>query len=474
MDPNAASAPSLISSLELMIQASVKSALDGRLGPAPDTLDAQVQAAVAAALDKRLGPAVGSLGNRVTSLIEQRLGNAVSIVNHRVERSVTAALEQRLGPAGNSLTAQITFTPAPFAERLSAPQSKDRVLGEGAVTKETNATYPAVEQLAIVQPVDSRGSKEKEEPTQKRNATEFEASKTLTPNSVHELSVYAAASDKGNEPTIKKTRTPKSGTHKGAIYPLFVDSAPKRKTGISDSLIATLSPRSPKPFSSAVGDLAKRKANKKDEANKADDPSELEILPLEEESEYEKPKRKRPKVKLEPPGYTNGPSIKFRRVSPNLTACAKNRGFPRVIELKDFSEASNKENLTMADVVATVLYQYDPRSLAAFIDKDNYPTFHFIRKESDRKARNFVIERRRESYGGVVEVSGVQLVVQRMKLIHRDSADIISPKWNVTKIALILVAYGTPNMSTSYYRAADGWHQNIRRTLAYQTAPKER
>ena len=418
MDPNVASAPSLISSLELMIQASVNSALDRRLGPAPDTLDAQVQAAVAAALDKRLGPAVGSLGNRVTSLIEQRLGNAVSIVNHRVEKSVTAALEDRLGPAGSALTAQITFTPAPFSEMLSTPQSKARVLGEGAVTKETNAIYPAVEQQANVQPVDSRGSKEKEAPTKKQDTNELEASKMPTPDSVDELSVHAATSDEGDEPTIIKSRTTKSGTHKGAIYPLFVDSASKRKSGASDSLTAKLSPRNPKPFSSACGDLAKGKANQKDEANKVNDPGESDSLLSEEEREKEKPKRKRPKTKLDPPGYTDGPAIKFRRVPPKLTASAKCRGLPRVIELKDFSEASNKENLTMADIVATVLFEYDPRSLDALIDKDNYPTFHFIRKESDHKARNFVIERHRESYGGVVKVSDVQLVVQRMELIH--------------------------------------------------------
>ena len=407
MDSNAASAPSLISSLEIMIQASVNSALDRRLGPAPDTLDAQVQAAVAAALDKRLGPAVGSLGNRVTSLIEQRLGNAVSIVNHRVEKSVTAALEQRLGPAGSALTAQITFTPGPFSETLSVPQSKARVLGEGAGTKETNATCPAAEQLANVQPVDNRGSKQIEEPTEKQNANALKASKMPTPDSVDELSVHAATPDESNEPTIRRIRTSRFGTHTRAIYPLFVDSASKCKIGKSDSLTVKLSPRSPKLFSNADGDLAKRKANQKDEANKVDDPGESDSLPSEEESENEKPKRKRPKTKLDPPGYANGPAIKFRRISPKLTASAKSRGFPRVIELNDFSKASNKANLTMADVVATVLFEYDPMSLDAFIDKDNYPTFHFIRKESDRKARNFVIERRRESYGVVVKVSSV-------------------------------------------------------------------
>ena len=415
MDPNAASA---ISSFELMIQNSVNSALDRRLGPAPDTLDAQVQAVVTAALDKRLGPAVGSLGNRMTSLIEQRLGTAVSIVKHRVEKSVTAALEQRLGPAGSTLTAQITFTPAPFSEMLSIPPSKARVLGEGAVTKETSQIHPAEEQLANAQPVNNRGIKEKEECTEKQDTKDLEASKMPTPDLVDELSVHEATSDEGSEPTISQSRKTRSSTHKGPVYPLFVDSASKCRTGTSDSLTAKFSPKNPKPFSSADEDLAKARANQKDEANIVDNPGESDTFPSEEESEMEKPKRKRAKVKLDPPGYTNGPAIKFRRISPKLTASAKSRGPPRVIELKNFSEASNKENLTMADVVATVLFEYDPRSLDAFIDKDNYPTFHFIRKESDCKARNFVIERHRESYGGVVKVSGVKLVVQRRKLIH--------------------------------------------------------
>ena len=48
----------------------------------------------------------------------------------------------------------------------------------------------------------------------------------------------------------------------------------------------------------------------------------------------------------------------------------------------------------MADVVATVLFNYDPLSLHAFMDLDMYPTFRFVRKERDRKAKNFVIERR--------------------------------------------------------------------------------
>lgn len=72
----------------------------------------------------------------------------------------------------------------------------------------------------------------------------------------------------------------------------------------------------------------------------------------------------------------------------------------------------------MADVVATVLFNYDPLSLYAFINMIQFPTFHFVRKESDRKLRCFVIERRRESYGVVVKVCGLQLIVERTALMQ--------------------------------------------------------
>lgn len=99
-----------------------------------------------------------------------------------------------------------------------------------------------------------------------------------------------------------------------------------------------------------------------------------------------------------------------------MTASIRSRGHPRVIELRSFTEESNKQNLTMADVVATVLFNHDPKSLNAFMDMDSFPTFRFLRKQSDRKAREFVIERRRESYGVVVTVSGTQLIVRRTEI----------------------------------------------------------
>lgn len=417
MDPNAASAPSLISSLEAMIQASITAVLDRRLGPAGDTLDAQIQAAVTAALDKRLGPAVGSLGNRMTSLIEQRLGNAVSTLNFRVNTSVTSALEQRLGPVGGTLTAQITFTAAPLPVLSSVPPPKAQALGEVNGTKETNGTSLAEEELAKAQPMGHDGCKEKEHSAPKQNATGPEASRSASPDSGDELSVTPALPEKSNESKRQETAAIHSEISKSALHPLFTNGTSISKAGPSVVLTAKLNAKTGGPSSSTDKTPAKRKANHKDEANKADETGESESSSSDEESDNEKPKRKRAKVKLDPPGYTDGPSLKFRRVSPKLTACAKNRGYPRVIDLKCFTEASNKQNLTMADVVATVLFNYDPMSLYAFMDMDQFPTFHFIRKESDRKLRNFVIERRRESYGVVVKVVAFLQTVGRTKLM---------------------------------------------------------
>lgn len=455
MDPNAASVPGLISSLEALIQASVTSVLDRRLGLAEGDLDTQIQAAVAAALDRRLGPAVGSLGNRMTSLVEHRLGNAVSTLNFRVSSLVAAALEQRFGPAGSTLTAQITFTAArpPILGSVGLPkvQASDLVNG----TNETNGACPIEEDSEKSQPIGCGASAEKEQPTQvhghnsgglekehsaqklspakppseigpienekfaqERNATGQETSKTTSAESGSEVSLPAEVSAQNNSSISKKTASFQIGVPETGVYPLSTNGPSKSNGGSSTSHTPEPGSKTTGPSSSADNSPGKRKTNQTNEENKANGTGEPDSQSSEEDGDNVKRKRKRAKVKIDPPGYTNGPSIKFRRVSPKLTACAKSRGYPRVIDLKSFTEASNKQSLTMADVVATVLFNYDPLSLHAFMDTDTFPTFHFVRKESNRKAKNFVIERRRESYGVVVEVCGPQHITVRHALIH--------------------------------------------------------
>ena len=408
MDPNDASTPSLISSLEAMIQASVASLLDRRLGPAADSLDVQIQAAVTAALDRRLGTEAGVLGNQITSFVDQRLGDAVSILNHRVNSSVTAALEQRLGPAGTALTAQITFAAAPLSVLPSVPPPVSQTFGEADGSKENNGTCLAKEELKNTQPAGIGGFTEEEQPTKKQNATRSGTSETTSLCLGDDLSISGAIQEKNIEMMSEETNATHSCAPQNAVYPLVADSTSKGKAGPSTTLIDKSIATTERPSSSAGKAPAKRKANQKNEAKKAEDPGESETSSSGEWISLARLKRrKRRQTKLNQPGYTEGPSIKFRRVSPKLTACTKSRGYPRVVDLKSFTEASNKQNLTMADVVATLLFSYDPLCLYAFMDMDNYPTFHFARKESDREARNFIIERRRESYGVVVKVSAV-------------------------------------------------------------------
>lgn len=418
MDSNAASAPNLVSSLEAMIQSSVTSLLDRRLGPAGNTMDVQIDNSVKAALDKRLGPAVGSLGNRMTSLIDQRLGNAVSTLNHRVNTSVAAAVEQRLGPAGSALTAQITFGATPLSMSASVSPIKAQELGELNKTKGNSQTCQKEEQPAEGQQIGIDGSQENMKATETQDDTETEDAKIVAPDSSDELSVPTVMSEKDNEPTKKETDTAHSGATTSAIYPLFAESAPERKASTSSALTAKPSATPEGPSGSAEKTPPKRKAEQREDANKVGDTDQSELSSSEVENNDEKPKRKRPKVKLDPPGYNDGPAIKFRRVSPKLTANAKSRGYPRVIDLRTFTEASNKQNLTMADVVATVLFNYDPLSLYAFMDMDEFPTYRFARNESDREARSFVIERRRESYGVVVKVGDLPLIVGRIELMQ--------------------------------------------------------
>ena len=476
MDSNAASAPNLISSLEAMIQASIAAVLDRRLGPADDTLDVKIDNAVAAALNKRLGPAVGSLGNRMTSLIDQRLGNAVGTLNYRVNTSVTTAMERRLGPAGSALTAQITFGANPFSlsPSLPATKTKAQMSDELNGTKENSRTCCPEKELAIDQKIGFDGSLENKQATETQDEIESTDTKMAAPDFSDEASVPTVTSEKGNEPISKGTDTADSAAQKNAVYPLFADSVSKRKPGTCSALTAKPTAITEKPSGSAEETRAKRKANQREDANKAGDTDESDSSSSEEEKSKKKPKRKRAKIKLDPPGYKVGPGIKFRRVSPKLTACTKSRGYPRVIDLRSFTEASNKQNFTMADVVATLLFNYDPLSLFAFMDMDDFPTYRFTRNESNRKARNFVIERHRESYGGVVvKVSDIRLIAGRIELMQRGSAGITFLRSTVPKLAPILTAYGRPDTNILSSLSADGYQKIICRILSYRTAQRE-
>ena len=357
MDPNTASAPDFVSSLEAMIQASSNAALDRRLGPASDSLDARIEAAVAAALDRRLGPEVVSLGNRMASLVEQRLANLL----------------------------------------------QERFADEAILAKQTGYT----------------GATGKEQPAQKQNAIVSETSQTACSESAPESAPPPALSERWKHVlTSKETATIRPDGSKSAAFQPVADGLRKSKAIPRVLLEAKPDSKTAGQSSSLADTPNKRKANQKDQVSEAET-GELDSSSNEGENDsHGKPIKKRARFELDPPGYTEGPLIQFR--SNIHAACGQTRGNPRIVNLHSFTEASNKEDLTMADVVATFLFNYGRMSLDAFLDTSRYPAFELIRSESDRKTRPFVIQRRRESFRTIVKVFDLhQIARTRMLTIQK-------------------------------------------------------
>ena len=456
MDPNTAPAPDFVTSLEAMIQTSSNAILDRRLGPASDNLDARIEAAIAAALDKRLGPEVGSLGNRMTSLVEQRLANAVESLNDRVTSSVAVALEQRLGPAGGALRAQITFTSAPFPALPSATPPKAQALGDVDGAKETkgtclseeleqaqsegNRTFAEEEPSRQKQSPDNTrpllqersaddailtkqtgdtGATGNEQPAQKQNANVSETSQTACSESAPESAPPPALSERWKHVlTSKETATIRSDGSKSTASQPVADGLRKSKAFPRVLLEAKPDSKTAGQSSSLADTPTKRKANQKEQVSEADNTGDLEASSLEEENDSNgEPINKRARFKLDPPGYTEGPPIQFR--SNVHTECGQKHGYPRIVNLDSFTEASNKEDLTMADVVATFLFNYDPLSLDAFMDTDKFPDFELFRSESGRNTRHFVIQRRREPSGITVKVFNLHQIARTGLLTNK-------------------------------------------------------
>lgn len=105
--------------------------------------------------------------------------------------------------------------------------------------------------------------------------------------------------------------------------------------------------------------------------------------------------------RTDPPGYTTGPPVKFVEVSSQSTAAPNRRGWPRIVDLKDFMDESNKQNLTMADIVATILWKHGPRTLRKFLDFEGRPEFQFNRWELHLKSKECWIRRYLDEEGVV-------------------------------------------------------------------------
>lgn len=121
-----------------------------------------------------------------------------------------------------------------------------------------------------------------------------------------------------------------------------------------------------------------------------------------EGSDGEKGSSQKKRLTVNPPGYTDGPLVQFRKDCSQSTATRGRRGYPRVVDLNSFEDESNKQYFTMADTVATILWSHGPETFAAFFDIEDKATFSFVRKENEKKRRNFAIERKEK--GSITQV----------------------------------------------------------------------
>lgn len=129
--------------------------------------------------------------------------------------------------------------------------------------------------------------------------------------------------------------------------------------------------------------------------------------------------RKKKRAMRDSPNYTEDSPTRYLSVCDQLSARAQDRrGYPRVVDLESFTNNSNKEYFTMADIVATILWHHNPKSLKAFLDTKTRHIFSFVRKESDKKGQNSVIERREEETGTKVIVSRFGCYPRTGRLMH--------------------------------------------------------
>ena len=68
-------------------------------------------------------------------------------------------------------------------------------------------------------------------------------------------------------------------------------------------------------------------------------------------------------------------------------------GFPHLINTEKYYEENQRQDLRVADAVVTVLYNWEPEALAAFLDMDR-EDFRFRVEDSKVYPHNFYIQRK--------------------------------------------------------------------------------
>lgn len=304
----------LLSSLEAMIDVTVSAALDRRLGPARDPLSVQVDAAVTSALDRRLGPAGVDLDNRI-------------------EVSVARAVRQRFGPLGSAISAHIILgvpQPSKMANGEVSefiPWTQREIDGSGSGRPLSGSTSPPPKSFPQLDFAVMVGSN-----TGDNSVTMKEQNKSLSRELEEASSQTLPCLPKASRANaLRKSPTP---TESGQTASTETETETEKLPFVEQGRITE-----------APSKIDKRKASRLESA----------AGPLAENDENKVP-QKRKRAKVNPPGYAEGPSIKFLKVCRQLTSMTKGgRGYPRVVDLESFTKHSNKQNFTMADIVATIL-----------------------------------------------------------------------------------------------------------------------
>ena len=521
----------LTSSIQAMIDASVASALEKRLGLTHISLDARIEAKINSALEKRLGPTVGPLTSQIETSVAaafdqqlDRAGRLLGLLEAHIDSSLVAALEQRFGPAGSPVRAQIIFTASntPVAQPLNlnpdgpsqtafvvsstsqSPHQGSHTEGQiltpvkdhlenvpkqlksgeentaNLVIKETvqisdqakeggasvvrpsekNALKPPVTAASLPEkststteiPEEDNSSlantKSADSPLRNVSTQLAEADKRV--EATTDLSPSAKRKADTNNPTIAVTNqqqkekptecdsaegnrsmtesspnTIVNSTRENSITNGKATAVPTTMAGryvrnispalsIGSDVPPSVYGENTDTTTTAMSPPEKRGVNGTERTSVSSNDSEKDESP--------RPLKRRKKAPA-PPGFTEGPPIRFSRACTSLTASVKRRGYPRLVDLESFAKESNKQNLTMADIVATVLWNHMPQTLYQFLDFDNRPTFSFVREESDNKTQDFFILRERRDKRIKVSVCIFQAVDWVKYLIYWCSVD---------------------------------------------------
>lgn len=85
--------------------------------------------------------------------------------------------------------------------------------------------------------------------------------------------------------------------------------------------------------------------------------------------------------------------FKYLDTCPDLLPPDAPVGHPHLMDTTNFNEYTPRENLRVADGIATVLFNYDPKALRSFLNLDQ-PEFEFLRHEESTIMNDLFIGRK--------------------------------------------------------------------------------